>query len=283
MVCIHANQIKIYTSFVCPQVEQEFLFLSEGLLSTHFALLSAFLKWKKGVFKAGLSPLSTLAASLLFPRKSVIQRSGIQSLAQFGTYPVTEELMHTAWMTSAGEKKRHLLVHCHSPPFLVRVSRTCSFHSLCIRLFLPVKQFHSPKFHVVHRWTPGVATPLRSILPKLCQWMSFPTSLWKLLHRLGICISSQLFSTRNLVARNQKACITIFPCPSAAPHSRNISHGNASFETSAWQPAPVSHREPEKYHSFPAILLRHLLSYYSRQDYKETKCHDQGFLYQVTI
>lgn len=192
MVCIHANQIKICTTFAYPQIEQEFLFLNEGLLSTHFALLFAFLKWEKGVYKAGLSPLSTLAGSLLFPRKSVFQKSGTQSLTQFGTYPVTEELMHAALDDISWREEKAPV----SPlPF-------ASFPCPCEPDLLIPLSVHQTLFankmvsltqiscDVVHRWTPGVATSLRSILPEFWQWLSFPILLWKSLHRLGICISS---------------------------------------------------------------------------------------------
>lgn len=71
------------------------------------------------------------------------------------------------WMTSVGEKKKHLLVHCHSPPFLVPVSQTCSFHSLCVRLFLPIKWFHSPKFHVMQSTDGHLGWP--PLLGPFCQ------------------------------------------------------------------------------------------------------------------
>jgi len=198
--------------------------------------------------------------------KSAFQRSGIRHLAQFGTYPVTashsEELMQTAL---DGIRWRKDKTPVGPAPFASFRCPYKSAHStFCVPVFFfLVKQFHSPTFHLLH---PTNSHPGQLPLPgSSCQ-----TSATGCLFHCAVtllCRTNQGFtpapsvSTRNLSCstRKQKVCIMVIPCSSAAPHSHSISHSKASFETSAWQPTPVSRREPEKYVSSPLIPLRHFL------------------------
>lgn len=147
MTHIHDNQIKICINFACSWMEQEFLFESEGALSTHFAFFSSFLRWKKQVFGAEVNPPSTLAGSLFaLPREVCISKGwdttpGTVRYLPRDCIPLQRSWCKLPWTASGWEKKRHLLAQHHSSPSLVPTSQTCSFHLLCAGFFCQQNSF----------------------------------------------------------------------------------------------------------------------------------------------